>query len=224
METPTLILRDGVVYNSRATVNPGAGFDSDGRRIYRALAYDTSTIDMHGTTILSSAFREPDLSNFPVILFHDGERFPVGRIVEWIVGEQGPVAGFVFADTQEAREAELLVSTGFLNGVSIGFMGWASETINKVLTYTDVEVLELSLTPTPSSRTALINLERSIASLTKTVEEVTQDAPQVEETADEVADVVDPVSDPETQELEIAATVTDDDNRQRLQSLLYRLR
>ena len=220
----TLVLRDGLILNTRATVNPGAAYDSEGRRIYRALAYDTSSIDMHGTTILNNAFREPDLSNFPVILFHDGERFPVGRIVEWIVGEQGPVAGFVFADTQEAREAELLVSTGFLNGVSIGFMGWASETINKVLTYTDVEVLELSLTPTPSSRTALINLERSIASLTKAIEDASQEVPQVEEAADEIAAVVDVVSNPEAQELEEAATVTDDDNRQRLQSLLYRLR
>ncbi len=220
----TLVLRDGLILNTRATVNPGAAYDSEGRRIYRALAYDTSSIDMHGTTILNNAFREPDLSNFPVILFHDGERFPVGRIVEWIVGEQGPVAGFVFADTQEAREAELLVSTGFLNGVSIGFMGWASETINKVLTYTDVEVLELSLTPTPSSRTALINLERSIASLTKAIEDASQEVPQVEEAANEIAAVVDVVSNPEAQELEEAATVTDDDNRQRLQSLLYRLR
>lgn len=219
MENPTLVLRDGLVLNTRATVNPGAAYDSEGRRIYRALAYDTSTIDMHNTSILNNAFREPDLSNFPVILFHDGERFPVGRIVEWTVGDSGPVAGFVFADTQEAREAELLVSTGFLNGVSIGFMGWKSETINKVLTYTDVEVLELSLTPTPSSRTALINLERSIASLSKTIQDANEE--EAEQVADEiVAEVVIEIAD----EIVEAATVTNDDNRQRLQSLLYRLR
>ena len=215
----TLIQRAGLVLNERGTTTAGAMYDSEGRRIYRALAYDTTAIDLHGTTIVNSAFREVDLSNLPVILFHDGERFPVGKIVEWLVGENGPVAGIVFADTQEAREAELLVSTGFLNGVSIGFIGWKSEKIDKVLTYTDVEVLELSLTPTPSSRTALINLERSIQSLKavdETIEEIT------------VEEIVEPVAIEETADVEVvieqAATVTDDGNRQRLQSLLYRLR
>ena len=215
----TLIQRAGLVLNERGTTTAGAMYDTEGRRIYRALAYDTSAIDLHGTTIVNSAFREVDLSNLPVILFHDGERFPVGKIVEWLVGENGPVAGMVFADTEEARQAELLVSTGFLNGVSIGFIGWKSEKIDKVLTYTDVEVLELSLTPTPSSRTALINLERSIQSLKavdETIEEIT------------VEEIVEPVAIEETADVEIvieqAATVTDDGNRQRLQSLLYRLR
>ena len=215
----TLIQRAGLVLNERGTTTAGAMYDSEGRRIYRALAYDTTAIDLHGTTIVNSAFREVDLSNLPVILFHDGERFPVGKIVEWLVGENGPVAGIVFADTQEAREAELLVSTGFLNGVSIGFIGWKSEKIDKVLTYTDVEVLELSLTPTPSSRTALINLERSIQSLKavdETIEEIT------------VEEIVEPVAIEETADVDVvieqAATVTDDGNRQRLQSLLYRLR
>lgn len=215
----TLIQRAGLVLNERGTTTAGAMYDTEGRRIYRALAYDTTAIDLHGTTIVNSAFREVDLSNLPVILFHDGERFPVGKIVEWLVGENGPVAGIVFADTQEAREAELLVSTGFLNGVSIGFIGWKSEKIDKVLTYTDVEVLELSLTPTPSSRTALINLERSIQSLKavdETIEEIT------------VEEIVEPVAIEETADVDIvieqAATVTDDGNRQRLQSLLYRLR
>lgn len=215
----TLIQRAGLVLNERGTTTAGAMYDTEGRRIYRALAYDTTAIDLHGTTIVNSAFREVDLSNLPVILFHDGERFPVGKIVEWLVGENGPVAGIVFADTQEAREAELLVSTGFLNGVSIGFIGWKSEKIDKVLTYTDVEVLELSLTPTPSSRTALINLERSIQSLKavdETIEEIT------------VEEIMEPVAIEETADVEIvieqAATVTDDGNRQRLQSLLYRLR
>lgn len=215
----TLIQRAGLVLNERGTTTAGAMYDTEGRRIYRALAYDTSAIDLHGTTIVNSAFREVDLSNLPVILFHDGERFPVGKIVEWLVGENGPVAGMVFADTEEARQAELLVSTGFLNGVSIGFIGWKSEKIDKVLTYTDVEVLELSLTPTPSSRTALINLERSIQSLKavdETVEEIT------------VEEIAEPVAIEETTPIEIvieqAATVTDDNNRQRLQSLLYRLR
>lgn len=165
MESQPLLSRAGVVLD-RAGITQGALFDLDGRRIYRALAYDTTSVDMHGTRILNGAFRVPNLANFPVILFHDGERFPVGRVVEWNVTELGPVAGMVFADTDEAREAELLVSTGFLNGVSIGFIGWDTETIAETLTYTDVEVVELSLTPTPSSRNALVNLQRSIRSLT----------------------------------------------------------
>ncbi|MEY3641128.1 MAG: hypothetical protein RLZZ199_933, partial [Actinomycetota bacterium] len=39
------------------------------------------------------------LENLSVILWHNAESLPVGRVVKWTMTEQGPVAGFVFADT-----------------------------------------------------------------------------------------------------------------------------
>jgi len=218
--TYSLQRRDGVVLDGRAAV-PGARLTDDNRRIYRALAYDITSVDRHGTTIDRAAFRPVDLDNFPLILWHTDNQFPVGRVIEWTMTEQGPVAGFVFADTAEAREAELLVATGFLNGVSIGFIGYEAENQKGVTVYTDVEVIELSLTPTPSSRAALVNLERSIRAWTADTEPVAvteEDAPTAEET--EVVAEVSAV-DEQTE----AATVANDEVRlARLASLLYRLR
>jgi phage head maturation protease len=245
METPgQLVRRDGIVLDTRnTTITAVARHDENGRRIYRALAYDTTTIDRHGTTIDNSAFREPTEAGIPIILFHDADRFPVGRVIEWSISDQGPVAGFVFADTDEAREAELLVATGFLNGVSIGFLGWEAERRDGIPTYTDVEVVELSLTPTPSSRGALINLERSIRSLEATIEgdvttseatetEASVEVPASEEDADAHCECCrrfktgEPVEDtPADEPADDAATVADDENRQaRLKSLLNQLR
>ena len=218
MDTFSLQRRDGVVLDGRAAV-PGARLTDDNRRIYRALAYDTTTVDRHGTTIDRAAFRPVNLDNFPLILWHSDTQFPVGRVIEWDITEQGPVAGFVFADTAEAREAELLVATGFLNGVSIGFIGYEADNQKGITVYTDVEVLELSLTPTPSSRAALINLERSIRSLTSE-----NDAVEVvaETPTEEIAvDVEEPAADENVE----AATVASDEIRlARLASLLNRLR
>jgi HK97 family phage prohead protease len=217
MDTFSIQRRDGLVLDSRAAV-PGARLTDDNRRIYRALAYDTTAVDRHGTIIEPAAFRPVNLDNFPLILWHSDTQFPVGRVIEWNITEQGPVAGFVFADTAEAREAELLVATGFLNGVSIGFIGYEAENQKGITVYTDVEVIELSLTPTPSSRAALVNLERSIRSLAG-------DTPAVEvapETSEELAVQDDQV---EAEEIVEAATVASDESRlAQLTSLLNRLR
>jgi HK97 family phage prohead protease len=242
--TGQVVHRDGIVLDGRTSITTRARLTEDGRRIYRALAYDTTTEDRHGTGIDNTAFREPDLANFPVILFHDQDRLPVGRVVEWTVTDEGPVAGFIFADTAEAREAEILVATGFLNGVSIGFIGWDYEKRNGVPTYTDIEVVELSLTPTPSSRGALVNLERSIRALEATIEgDVTTSEASDEADSTETAENAEerdvhcecctlrfktgePVEDtPAAESEEDAATVPADENRTlRLASLLNRLR
>ncbi len=220
MDTFSLQRRDGVVLDGRAAV-PGARLTDDNRRIYRALAYDITSVDRHGTMIDRGAFRPVNLDNFPLILWHSDNQFPVGRVIEWTMTEQGPVAGFVFADTAEAREAELLVATGFLNGVSIGFIGYEADNQKGITVYTDVEVIELSLTPTPSSRAALVSLERSIRALTSEVENV--EAAVVEIIAVEDAAEVEEVSTVEEQ-IEAATVVSDEIRLARLASLLNRLR
>ncbi len=240
MDTFSLQRRDGLVLDARAAV-PGARLTDDNRRIYRALAYDITAVDRHGTMIDRAAFRAVNLDNFPLILWHSDNQFPVGRVIEWTMTEQGPVAGFVFADTAEAREAELLVATGFLNGVSIGFIGYEAENQKGVTVFTDVEVVELSLTPTPSSRAALVNLERSIRAWTVEGDYVTDETPAVEIVEQEAPAVEtaqahceccslrfktgEPVDDvPADAEVEAATVANDEDRLARLASLLNRLR
>lgn len=139
--------------------------DSNGRRIYTCLAYDCSSVDRHGETIVASAFGPMPAGGIPVLLFHNSASFPVGKVITWAQTARGPVAEFVLADTQEARTAQLLIDGGFLTGVSIGFFASAPEMRGGIPTYTSVEVVELSLTPTPSSRLALIDLQKQIRSI-----------------------------------------------------------
>jgi HK97 family phage prohead protease len=163
-------LRDmlGTVTSRVATFDERAvagSHDDAGRRVYTALAYDITTTDTYGTTMAPGALQAAE-GGVPLLLFHDRASFPVGKIVGWDHTERGPEARFVFADTEQARTAEALVAGGFLRGVSVGFIpsdGFVRE--DGVVVFTDAEVVELSLTPTPSSRGALVDLQRSIADL-----------------------------------------------------------
>jgi HK97 family phage prohead protease len=147
----------------RATVE----VDEQGRQIYTALAYDISEPDRHGTTMTPGSL-DADLDRgVPLMLWHDRESFPVGKVISWEHTERGPVARFIFADYDQAHLARTLVDTGFLQAVSVGFIpkeGFVREA-DDVVVFTRSELVELSLTATPSSRGALIDLKRSIDDL-----------------------------------------------------------
>lgn len=167
-----LLLNELITRNTTISAPPSAfghSTDPDGRRIYWALAYDATQVDRHGTTMSPDALRDSaDGLGFPILVFHESDRFPVGKPVAVEHTIDGTWVGFVFADTPEARTAEALVAGGFLRGVSVGFIplsGYWDEEREDVYVYTRVDLVELSLTPTPSSKGALIDLKRSVDSL-----------------------------------------------------------
>lgn len=147
----------------RATVD----VDAQGRQVYTALAYDITEPDRHGTTMTPGSL-EADLDRgIPLMLWHNRESFPVGKVISWEHTERGPVARFIFADYEQAALARTLVDTGFLQAVSVGFIpkeGYVREA-DDVVVFTRSELVELSLTATPSSRGALIELKRSLDNL-----------------------------------------------------------
>lgn len=150
--------------------------DTEGRRVYTALAYDTTSLDRHGTTMTNDALKLAP-GGAPVLLFHKSDAFPVGKVIGFSAGPMGPEAQFVLhAETEEARTAQALVDAGFLRGVSVGFIPRTAEFREEdgAIVYTDAELVELSLTPTPSSRLALVDLKRSIDDL------LADEAPAVE--------------------------------------------
>lgn len=137
----------------------------DGRRVYWALAYDATATDLHGTRMTPDAFMgSAEKLEFPILTFHNKASFPVGKPVATSFDTRGLSVGFVFADTADAKTAEQLVAGGFLRGVSVGFVptdGYVDKADNAPV-FTRAELVELSLTPTPSSRKALIDLTRSL--------------------------------------------------------------
>lgn len=155
------------------TAAPSPVADDSGRNFYKALAYDTSSTDMHGTTIAPDAFRDLP-TGLPVLLFHNRASFPVGKIVAWEPSDRGPVAVFkLHTITEEARAAAALIGEQMLDGVSIGFLGYQAENRQGVPTYTDVELVELSLTPVPSSRAARVETSRDTPDTVETGIDVT---------------------------------------------------
>ena len=156
----------GKVERNRGIVGTNSpSFDAQGRRVYWALAYDSTELDRHQTGMTPNAFSKSagDLE-FPILAFHNRESYPVGKPVDTSYDERGLSVGFIFADTEEAKTAEQLVAGGFLRGVSVGFIptdGYKREEDGAVI-FTEADLVELSLTPTPSSRKALIDLSRSL--------------------------------------------------------------
>jgi HK97 family phage prohead protease len=163
----------------RATYNT----DENGKQVYKALAYDITEPDRHGTTMTPGSLEADIERGIPLMLWHDRESFPVGKVIDWQHTERGPVARFVFADYDKAHLARTLVDTGFLTAVSVGFIpkeGYVRDG-DDVVVFTRSELVELSLTATPSSRGALIDLKRSIDDLAGSSSELSDEAPPADD-------------------------------------------
>jgi len=157
-EGKTIIYKE-VPFNSSA-------IDEKNRTI-RFLA-STPDVDRHGERILPSAFAER-LSLFmtnPVFLaahqhrLDSGEPSVIGRVIRaWIDAAVGLWCIVKFADTPLAERYWQLYKTGFLRACSVGFIEIKSQMElldgKQVLTFTEVELIELSACAVGSNRGAL---------------------------------------------------------------------
>lgn len=155
---------------TQATVEKGT-FD-EAERTFVAWA-SKPVLDRDGEIIASDAWDADNFRKNPVLLWaHDYSLPPVGKVL-W-VKEQKNGLKFMpkFAPTDMGVELFELYQDGFLNTFSVGFipkdfeedeeetvqfMGWFGDIFEKpVLTYTDVELLEISCVPVPSCPAALV--------------------------------------------------------------------
>jgi HK97 family phage prohead protease len=139
--------------------------DEGGRRIYWALAYEEGVVDSYSTTLARGAFDGVTTADFRILVAHQRDADPVGKPVELTYTDRGLEVGFVFADTDRAREVEALVSGGFYRAVSVGFVpveGAISTRDDGVVVYERAELKELSLVNVPASSGATIDLTRAL--------------------------------------------------------------
>lgn len=137
----------------------------------------------------AKSIREAAFS-LPLLLFHNGRTFPIGKADEWREEDSGLFGVWKIDDADaEAVKAHRKAHDGFLNGLSVGFQpveSWARDEKGKVVTdrngnpidlaneiewdeitgqlsVTRVEarLLETSLTPTPAYVNAGTTLVRS---------------------------------------------------------------
>ena len=121
--------------------------------------------DRKGDVIESSGW---DLSGYlenPVFLWaHDRGRPPIGRAKRVLTDEKGLVAEIEFAETELAQEVAGLYRTGFMRGVSVGFLPLQVEMRKasqgrRAYRYIRQELLEISAVPVPMHAGALSQKE-----------------------------------------------------------------
>lgn len=105
-----------------------------------------------------------DLTNYkknPVILFnHDYDKV-VGKALDVQIIDNKLIFKIQFADTELAREIYYLLKNGYMNASSIGFIGREYEANEHGgLTFTKIELLELSIVSVPCNPDAIVALRK----------------------------------------------------------------
>jgi len=107
--------------------------------------------------------------NLPLLLWHDGRSFPIGRSHKWTDANEGLDCVWEIDSADIAQEAARLARTQMLTGLSVGFAPIHGGTDRKFdedagISYmlrTEARLLEVSLTPTPAYAGAKVSLVRS---------------------------------------------------------------
>lgn len=159
------------------------GGDSD-KKIYYFVASSEVEPDRDGDIVVVDGIDVDNFKKNPVILFaHNYGSLPVGKAVDIKKDGEELIIGVEFADTEEGRKTEYLVSSGYMKAVSIGFIPkeiysdvwygakkksdlptdypeWYEKNKDKVLMADTIifksELLELSVVPVPANQNALL--------------------------------------------------------------------
>jgi HK97 family phage prohead protease len=122
-----------------------------------------NVVDSFDSRILPGAFRKSlgDSPSRPLLLNHD-PRLVVGVVRLQEDGHGLRAEGELNMNVERAREARSLMLQGALGGMSIGFIPrtWR-EGKDGVIEYSEIELVEVSLTPFPANKQARIDNVRS---------------------------------------------------------------
>lgn len=120
----------------------------------------SNVIDRDNEIIEPTAFSNLGsyLRKNPVILFgHNYQIPPVGKAKNGKITKDGLILEIEFAKTDFGKEVKYLYDNGFMNSFSVGFIPRSYEPNNEgIMTYTDVELLEVSAVPVPANASANI--------------------------------------------------------------------
>lgn len=146
-----------------------ADSDSDASR-YRGMADESESLlvraamgteDRKGDVIDSSGWVLEGYRENPVVLWaHDRSRPPIGRALRVWADEKGLFAEVEFAETELGEEVKQLYRTGFMRGISVGFLPLDAEVRKasdgrRAYLYRRQELLEISTVPVPMHPGAL---------------------------------------------------------------------
>lgn len=138
----------------------------------------TGVVDRHGESVNPLGWKlENYLKNPVVLIAHDYRSLPIGKVIKIWVEENQLHAYIQIADTKAGQEVFYLISKGFLNTVSVGFIptkyGVAGQDQYTIM---EAELLEISFVAVPANPEALIDnsVQQRFAYLEKSIEEANQ--------------------------------------------------
>jgi HK97 family phage prohead protease len=124
------------------------------------------------------------LRNPTVLWSHDYWGLPIGRARNVRPSTSAVMADIQFAPTEFADQVRLLVDTGFLKGVSVGFdpkaWQWRTTTSgDQGRKFTKWELLEISLCPVPTNPMALVSEAKSMGYRVGAIERAMNGKPEI---------------------------------------------
>jgi HK97 family phage prohead protease len=135
----------------------------------------TGVVDRHGESVNPNGWLlENYLKNPVVLIAHDYRSLPIGKVTKVWVENEELHAYIQIADTEAGQEVFYLISKGFLNTVSVGFIptkyGVAGQDKYTIM---EQELLEISFVAVPANPEALIdnNVQQRFAYLQKSLDE-----------------------------------------------------
>lgn len=146
----------------------------------------TGVVDRHGESVNPSGWKlENYLKNPVVLIAHDYRSLPIGKVNKVWVEDEKLHAYIQIADTKAGQEVFYLISKGFLNTVSVGFIptkyGVAGQDPFSIM---EAELLEISFVAVPANPEALIDnsvqqrfayIEKSLNEANKKNDEINQE-------------------------------------------------
>lgn len=126
----------------------------------------TNNPDRYDEIVNPKGARLDNYRKNPVVLFnHNSNIPPIGKNINIAVYENEIVALTKFANTQLAKDIEMLYKDGFMNAFSIGFIPNKADTNEKgQIVYNDWEMLEYSCVPIPANPEAISLALKSVQS------------------------------------------------------------
>jgi len=115
-------------------------------------------VDRMGDIVKISGIKVDNYLKNPVVLFNHNPDKIIGKAIDVLKTNDSLIVKIQFANTPLAQEVKELVSEGFLNTLSIGFMSlqYKQNDNSNGIIYESVELLEISIVSVPANPEAVV--------------------------------------------------------------------
>lgn len=142
--------------NKNTIFKPGTVKEIDKKSREITFVVSDGQVDRHGDSLNPNGWQIENYMQNPVVLFgHNYKDLPIGKTLKiWVENGSQVLARMKFADHDFADKVWKLIKDGFLNATSVGFIPLKYDEEGNH-TFSDMELLEISVVPVPANPRAL---------------------------------------------------------------------